>query len=77
MENAYRPSAGTVRNEYFPDDTNEQYYKLGAWYEFAALNFGSFYNESWCKIEKYTATGGAWKGRLQHRCPFAMPRRIC
>jgi hypothetical protein len=61
MEDSYRPNASGVKDEYFPDDTGGQYYKLQPWYEFGVLNFSSFVNESWCMIQKYTTTGGAWK----------------
>jgi hypothetical protein len=61
MEDAFRPNASAVQDEYFPDDTSAQYFKLQPWYEFPVLNFGAFANKSWCRIEKYTTTGGAWK----------------
>ena len=61
MEDAYRPTASAVRHEHFSDDTDGQYYKLGPWYEYGVLNFSSFMNKSWCVLQKYTTTGGAWK----------------
>ena len=61
MEDAFRPSSSAVRDEYFPNDTGGQYYKMQPWYEFGVLNFSSFVNESWCMIQKYTTTGGVWK----------------
>ena len=61
MEDAYRPSVSALKDEWFPNDSAGQYYKLQPWYEFGVLNFGSFANESWCMIQKYTTTGGAWK----------------
>jgi hypothetical protein len=61
MEDAFRPNAGAVQDEYFPDDTGAQFFKLQPWYEFGVQNFGAFANKSWCVIQKYTTTGGAWK----------------
>ena len=71
MEDAYRPNASAVQHERFPDDTDYQYYKLGAWYEYGVLNFSSFANESWCMLQKYTTTGGAWKP-ARYRVNWAM-----
>ena len=71
MEDAYRPNASAVGHERFPDDTGYQYYKLGAWYEYGVLNFSSFYNESWCMLQEYTTTGGAWKP-ARYRANWAM-----
>ncbi|MGA2853583.1 MAG: lamin tail domain-containing protein, partial [Verrucomicrobiota bacterium] len=71
MEDAYRPTASAVGHEYFPDDTDSQYYKLGAWYEYGVLYFSSFVNESWCTLQKYTTTGGAWKP-ARYRANWAM-----
>jgi hypothetical protein len=71
MEDAYRPTASAVGHECFPDDTDSQYYKLGAWYEYGVLNFSSFANESWCMLQKYTTTGGAWKP-ARYRANWAM-----
>jgi hypothetical protein len=71
MEDAYRPNASAVGHERFPDDTDSQYYKLGAWYEYGVLYFSSFANESWCMLQKYTTTGGAWKP-ARYRANWAM-----
>jgi hypothetical protein len=61
MEDSFRPNASSVKDEYFPNDTDGQYYKLQPWYEFDTATYLNFANESWCMIQKYTTTGGAWK----------------
>ena len=61
MEDACRPNASGVRDEYFPDDTDGQYYKLEPWYEYPTNTYASFTRISWCMLARYTTTGGAWK----------------
>lgn len=57
MEDALRPNASTVEDEYFPGDTGAQFYKLQRWYQGGTTT--SPYVE--CLLGKYTTTGGAFK----------------
>ncbi len=71
MEDAFRPSPGSFQDEYFPNDTGAQFYKLQPWYEFSTSSYSSFFNESSCLLAPYTTTGGAWK-TARYRCNWAM-----
>lgn len=55
-EDALRPTGGTVQDQYFPDDTGGQFYKLQRWYEGTSTALISE-----CLLQKYVTTGGAWK----------------
>jgi Lamin Tail Domain/CotH kinase protein len=56
MEDAYRPTAGTAGDEYFPGDSGAQFYKLQRWYEGSSTALISE-----CFLRQYTTTGGAMK----------------
>jgi len=60
MEDSFRPNASAVKDEYFPDDTDGQYYKLQPWYEFPTSSYASFTRISWCMLTCYTNSAG-WK----------------
>jgi hypothetical protein len=61
MEDALRPNNKAVKDMYFPDDTDSQYYKLQPWYEFPTNTFASFSRISWCDIARYTNGLGEMK----------------
>src|SRR6266540_2380287 len=58
MEDSQVPN-GDVIDEYFPDDTDGQLFRLQPWFEFDANGRG-FNNKSWCTLNNYT-TGGSKK----------------
>ncbi len=59
MEDSQVPN-GDVIEEYFPNDSDGQLFKLQPWFEFDA-NGSGFDNMSWCTLNNYTTTGGAKK----------------
>jgi hypothetical protein len=56
MEDACRPTAGGVHDQYFSDDEAGQFYKLQRWYEGSGTSLISE-----CRLQNYTTTGGAKK----------------
>jgi hypothetical protein len=56
MEDACRPTGGGVKDQYFADDTDGQFYKLQRWYEGSGTTVISE-----CRLRSYTTSGGAFK----------------
>ena len=56
MEDACRPTGGTVKDQYFADDAEGQFYKLQRWYEGSGTSLISE-----CRLQQYLTTGGAKK----------------
>jgi hypothetical protein len=56
MEDACRPTGGTVKDQYFANDPDGQFYKMQRWYEGSSTQL-----RSECYLQQYTTTGGAKK----------------
>jgi hypothetical protein len=56
MEDAFRPTGGTVKDQYLADDSGVQLYKLQRWYSGSSSGLISE-----CLLQAYTNTGGAFK----------------
>jgi hypothetical protein len=56
MEDALRPTASMMADEYFPDDTHAQLFKVQRWYDGSSTA-----QISECLLRQYTTTGGAKK----------------
>src|ERR1019366_2740955 len=75
MEDAQCPDADLVK-EYFPNDPDGHLYKMQPWFEFAPSLSGvsmADNNESMCKLNNYTTTGGV-KKMARYRYNFLVRR---